>query len=366
MKRYILISVFSFLVCLIVSGCVSQKIRFPSSVDEIYSYKDLKQNLVMAAQNNILFYISDETLSAAEKKEVDSQCRTEESPFWTEKLSAYLNIFRQHPEWLQKFHVLEIKKADHENVSLQKDLDGASILSIQYVRSESRGQITYKTNLPCSQNKLPEYLGKELVHTQFEFPQINLITSELEKAPFKNSVQRFNFDNRFITYLAERGFILKYNHALSFNRTGPNNDYVLVNLLNKYSEEISQNSGRFSERFSNDDKSNDQYVSLWMKILNKFNQKENIVQFFSFENKDDLRVGINFIRSNETRLSNYSQMNLFSSFKIKNNQLSFLTLQNLNECLSKVSTQKTYDFLRKPASEINFSKQNISDLECGN
>jgi hypothetical protein len=327
---------------LLISGCVNKQIRFPASVDEIYTYKELKQNLMMAAQNNILFYISDETIQASEKKEIDSLCRSSEAPFWTEKLSVVLNLFRQRPEWYSKFHVLEMKRSDQAKVTLEKDLDGATVLSIQYVKSENRGQVSFKTNLPCNQNRVVEYLGKEIVHTQYDFPVISNYSALLNQAEDRKKVDRFEFNNQFISYLAERGFILKFSHELSLTRVG-NNEFILVKLLNQYSQEIKSV----------------EFVQLWMKIVNKFNEKENIVQFFSFENNKDLKTGVSVLNTDQSK-----QMSLFSSFKIENNELVVTTLDHLNKCLSAISLDQTSQFMRKPASEMNLNEQDMNQLVC--
>ena len=49
-------------------GCVSQDLRVPNSANEVYKNSDVQQSLMMAAQNNILFAISNESLNDYEKR----------------------------------------------------------------------------------------------------------------------------------------------------------------------------------------------------------------------------------------------------------------------------------------------------------
>ncbi len=351
MKLIILMMFFIF------SACTSQQVRFPASVEEINPYSELKKSLILAAENNIVFHLSNETLQEAEKKEIDSKCSLSESPFWSEKLSVYLNLMKQNPHFFSKIHVLEIKKGDLAEAVLQKDMDGASVLSIQYVKTENRGQVTFKTLLPCSQNKIADYLNKDLIQTQFEFPLVTSVSDILNQAEDKKSIDRFNFSNQFLVYLAERGFIFKFNHETSFTKSGQN-QFVFVQLMNKYSQDIS------NLPFKN---KSENYLSFWMQIVNKFNQKDQMIQLFSFEDNQKLSSGIN-INSQKNNLAfdnkSKAQLNIFTTYFIQANQLQFTDLFDLNQCLSFLSNDKSQRLIRSPSSEFNIEEQSLNDLIC--
>ena len=261
-------------------GCVSPEMRFPASTEEIYSFNSLKQNLLLASQNNVLFHIPQETLFETEKNEIDARCKQIQKPFWTEKLSVYLNMMQAHPEWFTRFHVIEIKKGDTSQVLLEQDLDGATILSIQYGKVESRGEVNLKTNLPCAKGRIAEYLGKEITKTQFDFPSVTDVSKLLTSAGNRKVVKRFEFSNQFTSYLAERGFILKFNHEISFEKN-TENKFVLVEVLNKLSTELGQ-------------RKDNKHVNLWMKILNQARKSDEIIQMFSLENQKKLTSGLKF------------------------------------------------------------------------
>lgn len=345
--RYVLLSM--VVMGLAQVGCVSSTLRFPSSTDEIYGYNHLKQNLMLAAHNNVLFHIPQDTLFETEKNEVDSRCKEVQKPFWTEKLSVYLNMMQSHPEWFTRFHVIEIKKGDAPKVVLDNDLDGATILSIQYGKVESRGIVSLKTNMPCEKGRIAEYLGKEITKTQFEFPTIPEVRKVLSGAPARKTVKRFEFSNQFISYLAERGFILKFNHEISFEKNTANK-FVFVEVLNKLSRELSK-------------RKDNKHVNLWMKILNDARKSDEIIQMFSLENQKQLKSGLKF-SVNETSSESESYPYLYMSYNVDNEVITTSDITDLNECLSQIPSQKTNLFARQPTSEVLNDNKYVKDYSC--
>jgi len=317
-------------------GCVSQDLRLPSSANEVYKNSDVQQSLMMAAQNNILFAISNESLNDYEKTEIDAKCKSTSNPFWAEKLTVYLNYMRQHPEWFSKFHVLEIKKGDHAQIQLQKDLvDGARVLSIQYVMSEVRGKVTFKTQLPC-QGSLAEYIGQPLVKTDFDFPSKDQMEQVLAAAPDKEKIDRFDFSSAFLMYLAERGAIFKFSHEQSFEKI--NKKYVLATALNKLAQEIK--------------KQNFGFVNLFLKKINQNSNQAEVIQLFGLVNDKELKAGlkvdsqtgdVDFIKSQQPSLTY-----LYLSYRTDTDDVVVAPLTGLNLCLQEQS-KFLGSSLRKPA-----------------
>lgn len=345
--RYILLSM--VVMGLAQVGCVSSTLRFPSSTDEIYGYNHLKQNLLLAAQNNVLFHIPQETLFATEKNEIDSRCKEVQKPFWTEKLSVYLNMMQTNPEWFTRFHVIEIKKGDAPKVVLENDLDGATILSIQYGKVESRGIVNLKTNMPCAKGRIAEYLGKEIIKTQFDFPTVPEVRKVLSTAGVRKTVKRFDFSNQFISYLAERGFILKFSHEISFEKNTANK-FVFVEVLNKLSRELAQ-------------RKDNKHLNLWMKILNDARKSDEIIQMFSLENQKQLKSGLKF-SFNENNSESESYPYLYMSYNVDNEVIATSDITDLNECLAQIPTQKTNLFARQPTSEVLNDNKYVKDYSC--
>lgn len=322
-------------------GCVSQDLRLPATAGEVYKNTDLQQSLMMAAQNNILFVISPDALTDLEKTEVDIKCRSFESPFWSEKLSVYLNYMRQHPEWFSRFHVLEIKKGDQAQVQMQKDLDGATVLSIQYVMTEVRGKVSYKTKIPC-EGRLAESIGKDIIKTNFEFPATEAFAKILTDSPDRVRVDRFQFANDFLMYLAERGTIFKFGHEQSFERNSKG-QYIMALALNKMATEVnSKNMG---------------YLNLWLKKINQNSRQAELIQMFGLVNDNEIKAGVKVDTLGEFARKTMGQPDLtylYMTFKLEGDDVKVTSIDGFNRCLQAQAKDLGSDLLggfRNPAGK---------------
>jgi hypothetical protein len=331
-------------------GCVSQDLRLPASASEVYKNTDLQQSLMMAAQNNVLFVISPEALVDLEKTEVDIKCRSFENPFWSEKLSVYLNYMRQHPEYFSRFHVLEIKKGDQAQVQMQKDLDGASVLSIQYVMTEVRGKVSYKTQLPC-EGRLAESIGKDIVKTNFEFPSVESFGNLLSDAPDRTRVDRFQFASDFLMFLAERGAIFKFGHEQSFEKNSKG-QYIMALALNQLAHEAtSKNMG---------------YLNLWLKKINENSRQAELIQMFSLVNDNEIKAGVKVDSQGEFARKTMGQPDLtylYMTFKLDGDEVKVAPLEGFNRCLQAQVKELSSDILssfRNPAAK-SFGSDDIRD-----
>lgn len=331
--------VFASFIC--IYGCVSQDLRLPATAAEVYKNTDLQQSLMMAAQNNVLFVVSPEALTDLEKTEVDLKCRSFESPFWSEKLSVYLNLLRRNPEWFSRFHVLEIKKGDQASVQMQKDLDGAAVLSIQYVMTEVRGKVSYKTQLPC-EGRLAESIGKDIIKTNFEFPSTDNFAKILEDSPDRARVERFQFANDFLMYLAERGAIFKFGHEQSFEKNSKG-QYIMALALNKMATEVSsRNMG---------------YLNLWLKKINQNSRQAELIQMFGLVNDKEIKAGVKVDSQGEFARKTMGQPDLtylFMTFRLEGDEVFVTSVDGFNRCLQAQSKELGSDVLgsfRTPAGK---------------
>ena len=71
-------------------SCVSTKIRLPSSARQVNKNENMQQLLLLAAQNNILFYIPEATTREVEKTEINQKCREIEEAKRAPSLSWHL------------------------------------------------------------------------------------------------------------------------------------------------------------------------------------------------------------------------------------------------------------------------------------
>lgn len=329
----------SFFVLLVTffSGCLSVPVRLPQSASQVYKNSDVQQGLLLAAQNNILFYIPEGTIREVEKSFVDQKCRQLEEPFWAEKLTEYLSEFKKRPELLSRFHILEMKRGDTSSVQIQKDLDGAVTLSIQFIKIESRGKVSYTTNLPCK-GSIAEYLGRDLIKTDFDFPASEDVALALQKISDKADVPRFQFSNTFLSYLAERGVIFKFNHEMSFEKTN-NGKFVMAEILNNLAKES-------SEPFH-------KYINYWFKQIAEKSAQAQLIQMFAVVPDKGSNSGVRIESEGEQARRVLGQSDLtyvYTSYWAENDSINVVSLKELDECLQTFTTEMSGVRLRKPAA----------------
>ncbi|OFZ30556.1 MAG: hypothetical protein A2622_09185 [Bdellovibrionales bacterium RIFCSPHIGHO2_01_FULL_40_29] len=319
------------------TSCFSTPVRLPQSASQVYNNSQLQQDLLLAAQNNILFHIDDSVVREVEKSVVDNKCRKIEEPFWAEKLSEYLSEFRKRPELLTRIHILEIKRGDNSQIQVQKDLDGAVTLSIEFVKIESRGKIGYQTNLPCS-GPIAEYMGRDIVKTDFDFPSTESLAVALSKLPERSDVPRFQFSNLFLSYLAERGVIFKFNHEFSFEKTN-NGKYVMAEVLNHFAEET-------KEPFH-------KYINYWFKEISQKSTQAQLIQMFAVLPDKEARSGVRVESEGEQARRVLGQSDLtyvYTSYWTDDSKVNVVSLKELDQCLQTFANDMSGVKLRKPAT----------------
>lgn len=321
----------------LLAGCSATQVRLPSSVAQVYKNSEIQQLLAMTAQNSILFNIPDATTREFEKTEIDAKCREVDEPLWAEKLSVYLSEFRKRPELLTRFHILEIKRGDSSQIQVQKDLDGAVTISIQFVKIESRGKVQLETKLPCKAS-IAEYLGRELIKTDFDFPSVAKFDAVLQKLPERAPVSRLQFANGFLSYLAERGVIFKFNHEMSFEKT-TNGQYVMAEAMNQLSAETRQPFHK--------------HLNYWFKQISEKSVQASIIQMFGIIPEKVLKTGVKVESegSNKSRMMGETDLTyVYIGYSVENDAVKLASLKDLDQCLQTLTTEMTGVKLRKPAS----------------
>ncbi|MFZ3230929.1 MAG: hypothetical protein WA160_12040 [Pseudobdellovibrio sp.] len=336
--RIVLSSIFLILSATTLVSCITTPIRLPQNVSQVYSNSEIQQSLLLAAQNNILFYIPEATVREVEKTEIDQKCRKIEEPFWAQKLSAYLNEFKKRPEFLTRFHILELKRGDTSQINIQKDLsDGAITLSIEYAKIESRGKVSYQTNLPCA-GSIAEYVGRDLIKTDFDFPTTIMLAEALQKLSERPVVARFNFSNVFLTYLAERGVIFKFNHEFSFEKSN-DKKFVMAEILNRFGEET-------KDPFH-------KYLNYWFKEISKKSTQAELIQMFAVIPDKEQKSGVRVESDGEQarRVLGQSDLTyLFTSYSAEDLVIKAVSLKELDQCLQNFTSDMNGIKFRKPAA----------------
>jgi hypothetical protein len=334
----VVVKIVGFVLVLVgLQSCVSNYIRLPNSVAQVYSNGEVQQALMLAAQNNILIHVPEATTREFEKSEIDQTCRQMREPLWSEKLATYLNEFRRRPELLSRFHVIELKRGDKSDVQVQKDLDGAVTLSIQFVKVENYGKVSIQTRLPCK-GSVAEYLGRDLVKTDYDFPAIDSLVLALQALPEKKPVPRFQFANEFLLYLAERGTIMKFTHEMSFEKTAQG-QYVMAELLNRLAQET-------KDAFK-------QHTNYWFKQINAHSKQAQLIQMFAVIPDKELKAGVRVDTRGEVsqRVHGDSDLTyLYITYNVEKDTLNYVSLNQLEKCLQTFTQDMSGFKLRKPAA----------------
>lgn len=322
--------------CLILQACVTSYLRLPSSVSQVYSNTDVQQALLLAAQNNILINIPEATTREFEKSEIDQSCRSIHEPMWSGRLSVYLNEFRKRPELFNHFHVIEMKRADKPGVVIQHDLDGAVTVSVQFVKIENYGKVSYQSKLPCK-GSIAEYIGRDLIRTDYDFPEIESLVLALQGLPEKKDIPRFKFQNDFLVYLAERGTIYKFSHEMSFEKTAQGK-YIMAELLNKLGAETRQ-------PFH-------QHMNYWFKQINEKSTQAHLIQMFAAIQDKELKAGVRVDSRGEASQKIFGDSDLtylYITYNVDDDKVNSVTLHDLETCLQSFTENMGGIGLRKPA-----------------
>lgn len=333
--------------CLQLSGCITESLRFPSNLNEIGPDSRLVQSLKLAASNQVVFYFPNETLFEANKTEVDFRCRQYQKPFWTQEFKSLLTLLDRHPEWYSKFHVLQFSRGDSPSVHIEKDLDGVKVLNIEYARTQSVQPIKSSSKLPCEAS-LAEYIGQNLTITKYEFPKENDLEMSLQNESEKPKVNRLNLNTDFLSYLAERGLVLKFSHESSFQKTDFNH-YALPQVLDKLANESQKIEGK-------------SYLNSWIKKIKQFDQSSE-VQFFSVENSIKEEMGIKSISSQRADQKQFISY-LFVNYVLDDQKVKLASLEQLNKCLQKMPYSDLLDSVKEYENRMPSSVADDIVLTC--
>lgn len=323
------------------TSCSLKSIRLPASFEPTTKYNPQRiKQLKSAADNGVLFLINDAALRDVDKDEVDSKCRRLGDPEWSEKLFAYLEVFEKFPAFYKRVHVIEIKKSDAPKISIDKDLDGLTYLTIAYNKVETREKIREVTRLPCD-SQAKDFLDKDITHVQLQWPEKNLIAPLLSNQPERPIVERFNFDRQFLSFLAERNVILKYNQELGFDKT-PDGRYALPEVLARLGQEFNQPMAMAN-------------LNYWFSEISKKSSQASSLQFFGIMKDLDLSYGVKVETEGEFArkiLGHQDPTYIYTSFRTEAGNYFIPKLAELEDCLAQLTDLMAGSFSsRRPASE---------------
>lgn len=315
-------SVLVSIVALVISStllisCSSSPTREVASTPELNPER--VRYLKQAAEAGVLFMVSDAAFRDLPTKQVGACKKSEEAP-WADQLLNLLEALDQNAKLYSKIHLIEIRRGDNSNASIEKDGDGLARLVISYSKRTSFEKINSLTELPCDAPSA-SMNNKNLEITRFEWPSKELIIGTLANADDRTNIDKFNFDRKFLVFLAERLTLLRVSQDQVYEKT-MTGEFALTYLLNKLGAEVS--GGQYS------------HIDFWMKEIGIRSKQASNVEFFSFVKDFKLSYGVRVDSAGKfaRRINNYSDPTyLYLSFKSESGSYVMPSLQDLNTCL---------------------------------
>lgn len=202
---------------LLLVACTHSPPRMPANIKAEFNAEKTRL-LRLAADHGVLFQIPESVIRDLPSKSAGDRCRKTENGQWAQQVYSILETFQQFPTYAQKIHVIEFKRGDRAHAEISRDLDGATHLVVSYSKVESRQRIHSLSDIPCSGASM-ELVGRDMVVTEFEWPDTSMITKVLASLPNRPDVARFRIDPTFLRWLADRMTIFRLTPELAFEKT---------------------------------------------------------------------------------------------------------------------------------------------------
>lgn len=318
------------------AACTGAPKREPQSTLPSYNSERVRL-LRLAAENGVLFSIPDSVLRDVPVYSAGDRCRKFSEGPWLEKVYGVMSVFERQPQLLGKIHVIEFRRGDRAGVELSKDLvDNAVTLTVSYAKVVRTQTIETLSDIPCPDGDM-SLLKKDVTHTDFEWPDARSIAAALAAAEDRPKVERYDFDRRFLIWLAERMTILRLTPELAFERS-PNGQPLIALMLGRLSEDLAQHGAPPS-------------LEYWLKEISERSRMGAGLKFFSVVRDRQLSTGLSVESAGKfaRRMNGYSDPTApFISYKVENGGYVMADLPQLETCLARLTS--TY---RSPLSSMS-------------
>lgn len=320
--RVYLLAMTALLSLSFVVSCNTKQIREVASAEP---NADRIRYLRNAAENGVLFLIGDSVLHDVPYQQVGT-CRKSADPIWSARLLSVLEALDQNPRLYNKMHIIEVKRGDSPKIEMDRGGDGLTRMVVKYSKRKSFEKITPMTDVDCARSDI-RYLNKDLEVSSFDWPNTDQIVKELTAAPEKPAVERFNFNKKFLIYLADRLSIFKVTQKQIFDQN-PSGEYAIYSILNRLDAEISD-SPKLTQ------------IDFWLKEISVQSKQANNLVFFGLNDDRALSYGVKVDSAGKLnrRINHQSDPSYpFISFKETNGKYESVSLKDLNTCLGELST----------------------------
>lgn len=309
----------------LLGSCTTISNRLPASNAAIAYNPQHVKLLRTAAEHGVLFQIADSVLRDIPSRSAGDKCRKSGDAPWADKVFEVLGAMNADPSLFDKAHIVEFRRGDRADVEVNKDLDGATYLSVLYTKTESREQIRQLGDIPCAAQDMG-LLGKEVTAVRFDWPAVERIAAVLREMPARPDVERLTFDRRFPIFLADQLSLFRLTPELAFEKA-PDGSALLVQAFKKYADELAVTPQL-------------PHVQYWAREISAKSKLGTSVKFFGLKKDNGMSRGIQVDSpgSFARKMSGTADPTyLYVSYRNENGGISMASLADLNSCLAKLS-----------------------------
>lgn len=306
-----------------ISACGHKPLREIAQQSPTVNYPPERvRSLRAAAENGVLFQISDNVVRDVPSRTINDRCRTTQDAEWADQAFDTIEILEKKTKALHKVHIIEFRRSDRAGAEILRDLDGAVTLQLQYAKIESREIIQTLGDIPCAQSDM-DLIGREVSVIRFEWPDPLQIQAATASLPDRPEVDRLTFDRRFLVWLADRVTIFRLTPEVAFEKT-PTGQPLLPTVFSSLSQEIGTQPNRKS-------------LDFWFKEISNRSRSGAGLKFFGIFKDLTLAQGLQVesVGQFTRKMNGYADPTFpYLSYKVENSAYQFGTITGLDACLS--------------------------------
>ncbi len=302
--------------CLLVFivACQSKPNREPN-VKNVDFDREKVALLKWAAQQRILFQMSDSVFKDVQIASLDSSCKKLETPAWSEAVFSTLSTLKENRGLHGKVRVIEIKRGEKPYVSTSQDLDGLNYLIIGYAKNERVSLVHDISDVPCGES-VNSFMNRKKLTVTFEYPTSQNILSVVQSLKQNEVPDRWKFKTGFLIHLAERLTVFRTNPELSFERSAQG-DSFLAAFLNEQDSLVAKS------QFST--------FEYWLTELSLRSHSASYLKIFTLIKNKELTYGMGSIEGSQGLSYPYL------TYRVKDGHYTYPSLSQLDKCLNDLS-----------------------------
>lgn len=310
--------------------------RSPQSVAPSYDRQKVSL-LKQAAAHKILFQVPDSLFQENASKSVESICNVVSDAAWVTEIYELLEYFEVNAKLkpYSKFHVIEFKlidaptaEAPQNRVEIRRDLDDVTYLVLSYYKTIDHREIKALADIPCERATM-DLIGKNVVEISYHWPTREEIGSFLSAQKDKQKVPRFDYDSKFLDFLAERLMIFRMTPDLAAEISMDGQP-----LLKEVFKDLADKTMHTSTKS----------FDFWMDEISQKSKQGEKLKIFALKKDPELHYGVWV----DSKSDLYSKMNgrfeityPYISYRLDSGKFVFTSFEKLESCLTSMKTTST-------------------------